>query len=114
MFNKYNKKDYKALQNAIIDELVKDDDGSQVMDPDYFHQTCSIEFGIDGKPKKLKYEPEKYNKAKKVTKQTNVETYTNKPQQKRNRETYEDLYLDHLAGDVTASYEIGADPYYKE
>lgn len=115
--SKLTKKDYKALQDAIIEQLVKDSDGNNVIDPDFFYQACDVELGSDGKPKKLTYNPEKYKKAKKVTKKTTVETYTHIPKPRHKDildKSPSELYLDHLSGDIRASEMLDLEPYYKE
>lgn len=108
--NKVTKQDYRDLQNMIIEQLVKDEDGNNIIDPEYFHQTCSIEFTASGKPKKLKYEPEKYSKSKNTKNIEGIQNYSNTTRRRYNEESYSDLYLDHLAGDITASALIGLDP----
>lgn len=107
---KVTKQDYRDLQNMIIEELVKDEDGNNIIDPEYFHQTCSIEFTASGKPKKLKYEPEKYNKTKTTNNRQDIQNYSNTRIKRNDEESYSDLYLAHLAGDITASAIIGLDP----
>lgn len=117
MFNneKVTKEDYYSIQRAIFENMALDMDGSKLFDADYFNQTCSIEFSRNGKPKRLKYEPEKYSKAKKTEKfinRSDIKTYSE--QLDDDYKSYGDLYMDHLAGDITASWSLGIDSIYED
>lgn len=60
MKKKLTKSDYIELHNRILKELIKDSDGNEVLDFNYYKQICYLEFNRKGEPKRAVYNPNAY------------------------------------------------------
>lgn len=108
---KNKKEEYLFIHKSMIEAMSKDIDGYKLLNSKFYDKTTSIKFSIYGKPLKIIYKPEIYNKN---TDYKNINRSYYKSNNKKNyTEELYDTYIDHLAGNAYASAELGLDPINK-